>query len=307
MDMMVMIDNNNDLSLNNTNRSSNNNHIPIIQERNQDVPQIISQDVPDVSQTTSHDVPDVPQIISQDVPDVSQTTSRDVPDVLQIISQDVPDVLQIISQDDLQMELDQDVQVPDDQDNHQIVTYQNEHQIVQESNQDSRRKKKWSQHEMNIIIEFILDKKINIRKLAQHPDILNHLNPDENDWLKINELIDVLSPFYSATLLLSSSNYSTIGEFHFTLWTLVKNLHKQIEVSNTQYIVANSILYKLEQYFKLPDEAKMIASLLDPSTKSTTFTTDEITRTVTAIKRKLIHYNSNFNVNNNNYINYHHQ
>ncbi|CAJ0759489.1 2904_t:CDS:2, partial [Entrophospora sp. SA101] len=98
------------------------------------------------------------------------------------------------------------------------------------------------------------------------------------------ELIDVLSPFYSATLLLSSSNYSTIGEFHFTLWTLVKNLHKQIEVGNTQYIVANSILYKLEQYFKLPDEAKMIASLLDPSTKCSTFTTDEITRTVTAIK-----------------------
>ncbi|CAJ0909807.1 4654_t:CDS:2 [Entrophospora sp. SA101] len=106
---------------------------------------------------------------------------------------------------------------------------------------------------------------------AQHPDILNHLNPDENDWLKINELIDVLSPFYSATLLLSSSNYSTIGEFHFTLWTLVKNLHKQIEVGNTQYIVANSI-----------------------------FTTDEITRTVTAIKRKLIHYNSSLNINNNN-------
>ncbi|CAJ0751262.1 14947_t:CDS:2, partial [Entrophospora sp. SA101] len=85
------------------------------------------------------------------------------------------------------------------------------------------------------------------------------------------ELIDVLSPFYSATLLLSSSNYSTIGEFHFTLWTLVKNLHKQIEVGNTQYIVANSI-----------------------------FTTDEITRTVTAIKRKLIHYNSSLNINNNN-------
>ncbi|CAJ0923449.1 19151_t:CDS:2, partial [Entrophospora sp. SA101] len=114
------------------------------------------------------------------------------------------------------------------------------------------------------------------------------------------ELIDVLSPFYSATLLLSSLNYSTIGEFHFTLWTLVKNLYKQIEVSNTQYIVANSILYKLEQYFELPDEAKMMASLLDPPTKSTTFTTDEITRTVTAIKCKLIHYNSNFNVNNNN-------
>ncbi|CAJ0625746.1 10231_t:CDS:2 [Entrophospora sp. SA101] len=182
MDMMVMIDNNNDLSLNNTNRSSNNNHIPIIQERNQDVPQIISQDVPDVSQTTSHDVPDVPQIISQDVPDVSQTTSRDVPDVLQIISQDVPDVLQIISQDDLQMELDQDVQVPDDQDNHQIVTYQNEHQIVQESNQDSRRKKKWSQHEMNIIIEFILDKKINIRKLGSRIRI----SPDYRYGNKIN-------------------------------------------------------------------------------------------------------------------------
>ncbi|CAJ0845579.1 14427_t:CDS:2, partial [Entrophospora sp. SA101] len=73
-----------------------------------------------------------------------------------------------------------------------------------------------------------------------------------------------------------------------------------IKVSNAQYIVANSILYKLEQYFKLPDEAKMIASLLDPYTKCSTFTTDEITRTVTAIKCKLIHYNSSFNINNNN-------
>nr|CAG8521991.1 12696_t:CDS:2 [Entrophospora candida] len=59
------------------------------------------------------------------------------------------------------------------------------------------------------------------------------------------ELIDVLSPFYSATLLLSSSNYSTIGEFHFTLDT--------------------------KQYFELPNEAKMIASLLDPSTKCSNF------------------------------------
>jgi len=116
-------------------------------------------------------------------------------------------------------------------------------------------------------------------------------------------LIDVLLPFYSATLLLSSCNYPTIGEIHFTLWTLVKNLYKQVEISNTQYIVANSILYKLEQYFELSDEATMIATLLDPSTKCSIFTTEEITRTVTAIKRKLIHYNSSLtlsNINNNN-------
>lgn len=80
----------------------------------------------------------------------------------------------------------------------------------------------------------------------------------------------------------------------------MKNLHKQIEVSNTQYIVANSILYKLEQYLELPDEAKMIASLLDPSTKCSTFTTDEITRTVTAIKHKLINNNNTSTITTNN-------
>jgi hypothetical protein len=50
----------------------------------------------------------------------------------------------------------------------------------------------------------------------------------------------------------------------------------------------------------LPDEATMIATLLDPCSKSSIFTTEETTRTVAAIKRKLIHYNSNLTFNNNN-------
>ena len=64
----------------------------------------------------------------------------------------------------------------------------------------------------------------------------------------------------------------------------MNHLRKQIEISN---IVANSILYKLEQYFELPDEATMIATLLDPCSKSSIFTTEETTRTIAAIKRKL--------------------
>jgi hypothetical protein len=44
----------------------------------------------------------------------------------------------------------------------------------------------------------------------------------------------------------------------------------------------------------------MIATLLDPCSKSSIFTTEETTRTVAAIKRKLIHYNSNLTFNNNN-------
>lgn len=115
--------------------------------------------------------------------------------------------------------------------------------------------------------------------------------------------MSVLSPFYSATLLLSSSNYPTIGEIRFTLWTLVKHLHQQVNINDTQYIVADSILYKLEQYIELLDETVMIATLLDPSTKSSIFTSEETTRAITAVKQKQIHYNSRLtssDINNNN-------
>lgn len=107
-----------------------------------------------------------------------------------------------------------------------------------------------------------------------------------------------MSPFYSATLLLSSSNYPTIGEMYFTLWTLVNHLEQQIENSNTQYIVADSILYKLKQYFESPNEATMIATLLDPCVKCSIFTPEETTRTIATIKHKLIHYNSNLGSSN---------
>ncbi|UZO17869.1 uncharacterized protein OCT59_009202 [Rhizophagus irregularis] len=52
--------------------------------------------------------------------------------------------------------------------------------------------------------------------IAQHSNEFTNIHFDDNDWENLNELVSVLSSFYSATLTLSSSMYSTIGALHLT-------------------------------------------------------------------------------------------
>ncbi|CAB5329952.1 unnamed protein product [Rhizophagus irregularis] len=52
--------------------------------------------------------------------------------------------------------------------------------------------------------------------IAQHSNEFTNIHFDDNDWKNLNELVSVLSSFYSATLTLSSSMYSTIGALHLT-------------------------------------------------------------------------------------------
>ena len=60
--------------------------------------------------------------------------------------------------------------------------------------------------------------------------------------------MSVLSPFYSATLSLSSSIYPTIGDLRFTFWTLRNHLQYEVSNNESQYLVADSIFYKLNEY-----------------------------------------------------------
>ncbi|EXX63973.1 hypothetical protein RirG_147240 [Rhizophagus irregularis DAOM 197198w] len=84
--------------------------------------------------------------------------------------------------------------------------------------------------------------------ITQHSNEFTNIHFDDNDWKNLNKLVSVLSPFYSATLTLSSSIYSIIGDLCLTFWTLIQHLQYEILVNQIQYLLADSILQKLNEY-----------------------------------------------------------
>lgn len=98
-------------------------------------------------------------------------------------------------------------------------------------------------------------------------------------------------------MTLSSSIYPTIGDLRLTFWTLIRHLQHEISVNQTQYLVADSILQKLNEYWEIIDNTTIIATVLDPRTKCSTFTLEENTRAIDIIKRKMNHYTQNNNDN----------
>ncbi|CAG8572552.1 3359_t:CDS:2, partial [Dentiscutata heterogama] len=67
----------------------------------------------------------------------------------------------------------------------------------------------------------------------------------DDDWLVVNSLIQLLEPFFIATEILSTSTYPTI--------------------------IANSINFKLQEYWECVDKSTTIEALLDPQSKTKTF------------------------------------
>ncbi|CAG8468548.1 10804_t:CDS:2, partial [Cetraspora pellucida] len=127
--------------------------------------------------------------------------------------------------------------------------------------------------------------------VLQHQDEFIDSYPDEDDWLNINELLTVLSPFYSATLTLSSSVYPTTGDFQLTLWILRQHLQHEISVNATRYIVADSILRTLDEYWSIIDETSKIASVLDPRTKCSIFQQgSETDNVINSIRARMASY-----------------
>ncbi|CAB5125075.1 unnamed protein product [Rhizophagus irregularis] len=66
---------------------------------------------------------------------------------------------------------------------------------------------------------------------------------------------------------------------------------------NTQYLLADSILQKLNEYWEIIDNTTIVATILDPRTKCSTFTLEENTRAIEIIKRKINNYAQNNNDN----------
>src|SRR5207248_4670219 len=81
----------------------------------------------------------------------------------------------------------------------------------------------------------------------------------------------------------------------------MQHLQYEIEFNNTQYVVADSILHKLKEYWKIIDNTTIVATVLDPRTKCSTFTSEENTRAIDIIKKKMNDYaQSNNNISNGN-------
>jgi hypothetical protein len=84
-----------------------------------------------------------------------------------------------------------------------------------------------------------------------------------------------------------------------TFWTLIQHLQYEISSSQTQYLVADSIFYKLNEYWKIINDTTLISTVLDPRIKCSTFISEENTRAINIIKTKMNDYNEN---NNNNIV-----
>ncbi|CAG8785615.1 35350_t:CDS:2, partial [Gigaspora margarita] len=104
---------------------------------------------------------------------------------------------------------------------------------------------------------------------------LTNTSEENNDWLVVNSLIQLLEPFFIATEILSTSTYPTISDVRLTIIGLLRHLESFLETypdtNLDECMVANSINFKLQEYWEYVDEPTTIGALLDPRSKTKTF------------------------------------
>ncbi|CAG8713410.1 859_t:CDS:1, partial [Dentiscutata erythropus] len=110
----------------------------------------------------------------------------------------------------------------------------------------------------------------------------------------IDNIVELLEPILIATELLSSSSYSTISDICLTFLGLYHHLSKFIDNKSQiteQYIMADSIRFKLNKYWFILEESTII-TILDPSSKLLTFpTNNEKDTALTSLKNTITQYN----------------
>ena len=95
----------------------------------------------------------------------------------------------------------------------------------------------------------------------------------DNEWQNIENIIQLLEPIFIATEILSSSTYPTISDVRLIFIGLLRHLESFIQNQNNleDCVMANSISFKLKEYWKNVEESTTIATLLDPRSKTKTF------------------------------------
>ncbi|CAG8684620.1 24787_t:CDS:1 [Dentiscutata erythropus] len=100
-----------------------------------------------------------------------------------------------------------------------------------------------------------------------HKNQFNFTYLNDSEWERINTMIDLLHPVLEATEYLSSISYPTISDVCLTIGGLIRHFDQFIDRSQLEeeeeYLVADSIRYKLNEYWSLLDEKITIAAILD--------------------------------------------
>ena len=98
-----------------------------------------------------------------------------------------------------------------------------------------------------------------------------------------------MEPLEKTTIILSGSSYPTIADVRYFFNEIKAHLkHCTQKDGFGQYMLADSINYKIEEYWTIIDDATTIASLLDPRNKSSVFEIgEEIGKLENYFKRRI--------------------
>ncbi|CAG8731501.1 10290_t:CDS:1, partial [Racocetra fulgida] len=96
----------------------------------------------------------------------------------------------------------------------------------------------------------------------------------DDDWLVVNNMIQLLEPIFIATEILLTSTYPMISDVRLTIIGLLWHLDSFIQTYDAnldEYMIADSINYKLKEYWEHINDSTTIGALLDPRSKTKTF------------------------------------
>jgi hypothetical protein len=97
----------------------------------------------------------------------------------------------------------------------------------------------------------------NKRKLpitSKQKEKLGLLELSSDDWAIFNNLMDILDPFYKATILLSGSKYPTIGLCLYAIRSIKDYMENNDKQSNIYQSLKQFILESLDHYFDEDNE-----------------------------------------------------
>ncbi|CAG8568931.1 18490_t:CDS:2, partial [Racocetra persica] len=120
----------------------------------------------------------------------------------------------------------------------------------------------------------------------------DYLNDEE--WEVVDNMVELLKPMLVATELLLSSLYPTISDIRLTFLGLL-HLDKFLDNkshSTEQYMVADSIKFKLNEYWSTLEESTIIATILDPSSKLITFSASDKDAALASLRNIMIQHKS---------------
>jgi len=115
-------------------------------------------------------------------------------------------------------------------------------------------------------------------------------------------MIQLLEPIFIATEVLSSSTYPTISDVRLTIIGLLRHLESFIQdhVDLEECMIANSINFKLKEYWNHIEDSKTISTLLDPCSKTKTFVDiNQCDKSILTLQKLMTFYKNDILLNQN--------